>query len=144
MNIGIRPAIAGDLDALVAIEDQSFSAPNWRREDFLKHECLVVECDSKVAGFIVFREVFAGGAETHAEREILNLAVAPEHRGKGLAKALMMQVLSRSGKFFLEVRESNAAARQLYRKLGFIEVARRPNYYQFPNETAIVMNMKRC
>lgn len=144
MNVAIRPANASDLDVLVAIEDQSFKAPNWAREDFLKHECLVAECDGKVTGFVVFREIFAGDAETLAEREILNIAVAPEHRGKGLAKALMAEILRGSGEFFLEVRESNSAARQLYRKLGFVEVARRPNYYESPSETAIVMKMKRC
>ena len=144
MSFAIRPAGAPDLDALIAIEDQCFSAANWTRDDFLKHECLVAECNGKVAAFIVLQDVFAGDAQNPAEREILNVAVAPEHRRKGLAKALMMEVLQRSGEFFLEVRESNSAARQLYRTLGFIEIAQRPNYYQSPDETAIVMKMKRC
>ena len=144
MNLAIHPANACDLDALVAIENQSFAGPNWIREDFLKHDCLVAEVDGTVAGFVVFRELFSGDSDTPAEQEILNVAVAPEHRGKGVAKELMNQALNRSGDFFLEVRESNSAARQLYRKLGFVDVARRPNYYQFPSETAIVMKMKRC
>jgi ribosomal-protein-alanine N-acetyltransferase len=42
----------------------------------------------------------------------------------------------------LEVRESNVAARRLYERLGFAEIARRPNYYSSPVETAIVMEMK--
>ena len=145
MKFGVRSALPSDLDVLVRIEDQSFIAPNWTREDFLKHECLVAECGpGKVAGFVVFHEVFTGNAAALAEREILNLAVAPEYRSKGVATMLMREVLNRSGEFFLEVRESNSAARQLYRKLGFMEIARRPNYYETPKETAIVMKMKRC
>ena len=144
MKFAIRPVKASDVDALVAIEDECFAAPNWTRDDFLEHQCLVADCDGKVAALIVFRDVFAGDTQSPAEREILNIAVAPEYRRKGLAKALVMEVLQRSGEFFLEVRESNGAARQLYGRLGFIEIARRPNYYQSPVETAIVMKMKRC
>ena len=144
MKFAIRPAKASDTDALVAIEDECFESPNWAREDFLEHKCLVADCDGKVAALIVFRDLFAGDTQTPAEREILNIAVTPDYRRKGLAKALMMEVLQRSGEFFLEVRESNLAARQLYCGLGFVEIARRPNYYQSPVETAIVMKMKRC
>jgi ribosomal protein S18 acetylase RimI-like enzyme len=133
-----------DLDVLVGIEDQCFAAPNWGREDFENHDCLVAECDGKVAGFIVFRELFPGDGENATQWEILNVAVAPVQRRRGLAKTLMIEVLRRSGEFFLEVRESNLAARELYCSLGFVEVGRRPKYYQFPEETAIVMKMKRC
>jgi ribosomal-protein-alanine N-acetyltransferase len=127
---------------LVAIENQSFTSPNWSDDDFLRYECCVAELDGEIAGFLVSREVFAGSARNGAQREVLNVAVAPSFRRRGIATALITRELARPAEIFLEVRESNMAARELYRKLGFIEIGRRPKYYQSPTETAIVMNMK--
>jgi [ribosomal protein S18]-alanine N-acetyltransferase len=138
----IREATAADVSALLRIEQESFSNPHWTAEDFLKHECIVAEMDSQVAGLLVAREVCPPRADSPAEREILNLAVAARFRRRGIAKALLNHQLSRTAIYFLEVRESNLAAQELYRKFGFIEVARRPNYYQSPVERAIVMKMK--
>jgi ribosomal protein S18 acetylase RimI-like enzyme len=57
----------------------------------------------------------------------------------------MLHVLARSpGSWFLEVRESNSAALNLYRNMGFQEVSRRPNYYQDTGETAVVMKLQSC
>jgi ribosomal-protein-alanine N-acetyltransferase len=77
--------------------------------------------------------------------EILNLAVAPSNRRKGIAKALVSASLEHvCGNVFLEVRESNLAARQLYESIGFKEVNRRPQYYSDSQEAAIVMNFHSC
>jgi ribosomal-protein-alanine N-acetyltransferase len=140
--VNIRPAEASDVHALVALEDQCFGSPNWTAEDFLKYESRVAELEGQVVGFIVWREVFAGDLENRAEREILNVAVAAAFRHRGIATALILQTVKTATEVFLEVRESNLAAQQLYRKHGFREVGRRPGYYQYPDETAIVMNMK--
>jgi ribosomal-protein-alanine N-acetyltransferase len=86
--------------------------------------------------------VFAGDPANPSQREILNVAVAPAFRRQGIATALILHAFRGSGEVFLEVRESNLAAQELYRKLGFLEVGRRYDYYQSPAETAIVMNMK--
>jgi ribosomal-protein-alanine N-acetyltransferase len=128
--------------ALIDIEKESFSSPNWKVGDFLKYDCSILESDGRIAGFLVSREVFAGDAASSAQREILNVAVAPPFRRLGLATALISMELKRPAEVFLEVRQSNVAAQELYRKLGFVEVGRRPKYYQSPTETAIVMNMK--
>jgi [ribosomal protein S18]-alanine N-acetyltransferase len=138
----IREATAADLSALLRIEQESFSNPHWTAEDFFKHECIVAEVDSQVAGLLVAREICPPGANYPPQREILNLAVAAHFRRRGIATALMNHQLSRTATYFLEVRESNLAAQELYRKFGFIEVARRPSYYQSPVERAIVMKMK--
>jgi [ribosomal protein S18]-alanine N-acetyltransferase len=82
--------------------------------------------------------------DTPPEREILNLAVAPEYRRTGIAKALLGYELSQPGTHFLEVRESNIPAQMLYRKCGFREVARRSGYYESPRESAIVMSSRKC
>lgn len=78
------------------------------------------------------------------EGEIANLAVAPEARGKGIGAKLLDTALSEgrargAGAIFLEVRDSNRAARQLYASRGFVEVGRRKAYYRRPIEDAIVL-----
>lgn len=138
----IRIATRDDLPALVEIERLSFSHPHWRAEDFLTYNCIVAEIDGHIAGFLVSRETAAGRNGSRAEREILNVAVAPAYRRSGIATLLLKHELSPQNVYFLEVRESNAAALALYRKIGFFEVGRRAEYYQMPTERAIVMKMK--
>ena len=129
---------------MVAIEQESFSHPNWKARDFFKHRTIVAEVEGRIAGFLVSRQNFAGDAFSPPEREILNLAVFPQFRRLGIASALLSEELQAEADFFLEVRESNLAAQALYRRFGFREVGRRRAYYQFPIETAIVMKMKKC
>jgi ribosomal-protein-alanine N-acetyltransferase len=76
--------------------------------------------------------------------ELLNVAVEPERRGKGLAgqmvDALLIELAARGVRTaFLEVRESNRAARALYGSRGFTEIGRRNAYYRRPVEDALVM-----
>jgi ribosomal-protein-alanine N-acetyltransferase len=74
------------------------------------------------------------------EHELLNLAVAPEHRRKGIARTLLDYAKRQGpGLWFLEVRESNTAARTFYKSHGFIDFGKRKGYYQEPYEDAIVM-----
>ena len=72
------------------------------------------------------------------EQEILQLGVLPAYRGQGLARDLLLS-LPGGESYFLEVRESNQAARRLYESIGFVELGRRPNYYQNPKEDAVLM-----
>ena len=83
---------------------------------------------SAMAGFILSR--FAAG-----EAEILSIAIAPKHRGRGLSRPLLDLNLRRlaglsARTVFLEVDENNAPARALYRRAGFADVGRRKSYYQ--------------
>lgn len=144
MSPVIRYATPADLPALIEIEQQSFANPHWGAQEFLDHNCLVAEIDGIITGLLVGRETFPGDGATPAEREILNLAVAPGFRRQGIATALLNHALSRKAIYFLEVRESNLAAQQLYRKFGFVEVGHRSNYYQSPPERAIVMKVNWC
>jgi ribosomal-protein-alanine N-acetyltransferase len=90
-------------------------------------------------GFLVTRTLVAG------EREILNLAVAPDFRRKGVARALLDRALEAfCGEVFLEVRESNGVAKKFYKSLGFKELSKRKGYYDNPPETAIVMKFHSC
>ena len=142
MNLVIRAATPSDIPELVAVEKDSFASPHWQADDFLKHECRVAEIDAKIAGFLVSRDICPANGINTAQREILNVAVAPLFRRRGIATALIQLELRRPAEFFLEVRESNFAAQELYRRFGFVEIGRRPQYYDSPGETAIVMNMK--
>jgi ribosomal-protein-alanine N-acetyltransferase len=99
---------------------------------------LVAEDLGSVLGFIALR-VIAG------EAEILNLAVAPECRQRGVGRALLVAGLkcaqeAGAHKIFLEVRSSNVGARALYASLGFREDGRRSNYYRDPFEDALVLS----
>jgi ribosomal-protein-alanine acetyltransferase len=126
----IRPAAGDDLSALAAIQGGS----GWPVEDYLQYDCRVAVRHGKIAGFLVSREIAPG------EREILNLAVDPAQRRRGIGKNLMKDEISRfRGSWFLEVRESNAAAVKLYCGIGFRPTGRRPDYYAEPPEAAIVM-----
>ncbi len=138
MSPALRKATVDDLPALIEIEQASFANPHWQAQDFLRYHCIVAEVEGQIVGFLVSRETIP------TEREILNLAVAPAYRRTGIATALLRHELSRKMVYFLEVRESNAAAQALYRRIGFVEVGRRPNYYDSPRERAIVMKMKWC
>ena len=76
--------------------------------------------------------------------DMMNIAVHPEHRRKGIGERLV-EVLEKELKeqgsscLTLEVRASNGPARMLYEKLGFSEVGRRKNYYRNPKEDALIM-----
>ena len=90
-----------------------------------------------LAGFIV-------AAAAGAEWEIENVVIQERARRRGLGRALVLEVLTRARKedansVLLEVRESNASARQLYLKTSALtEIAQRPRYYSHPEEDAIV------
>jgi ribosomal-protein-alanine N-acetyltransferase len=136
----VRPATEPDLAAMDEIEKASF-ADHWAAKGFLEYSCLVAEIKEEIAGFLVSREIFAGSRQAPPEREILNLAVAPRFRRRGIAALLLGHELNHRAIFYLEVRESNTAARVLYGKFGFREISRRTGYYRHPPETAIVMRM---
>ena len=135
----IRRGGAEDLEAVAAIQEASAGAARWKAADYLEQDFLVALEGNRVVGFLVTRTVAAD------EREILNLAVVPEFRGKGVARGLVGDALRGfRGSVFLEVRESNAVAIEFYKSLGFKELSRRAGYYDSPPETAIVMKFHSC
>jgi ribosomal-protein-alanine N-acetyltransferase len=141
-----RPMRREDLERVVEIERAAFSHP-WSR-DLIAREMshawstilLAVETTAggeAVLGLVVFWLV-------HDEVHVLNVAVAPEARRRGTARALMREAerrgLERGARIVtLEVRRSNQAAVELYRSLGYRKVGVRPRYYAEEGEDAIVM-----
>ena len=134
--VELRPLAAADLERVMEIQTAARESSQWSREDYLHFDCEVAVLNGTIAGFMVSRRI----AEN--EREILNVAVDPGRRRGGIATQLIRSAMRRwPGTHFLEVRESNGAARRLYRKLGFEEVGTRPEYYDNPPESAIVMRI---
>jgi len=135
----IRRGAASDLDAVAAIQAQCPEAAQWDVTGYQQYDLLVAVREGQVAGFLVSR--LAGGDEC----EILNLGVDPEFRRRGLARDLVGTLLwGFRGDVYLEVRESNQAARNLYNSMGFQEVSCRQGYYDTPPEAAIVMKFHSC
>ena len=130
----VRVATADDLAAIAAIQEKSPEASQWEPASYLEYECSVAMSGGRVLGFLVVRQVAAD------EREILNLAVDPAARRRGVARKLLEIELQRAKtQWFLEVRASNSSAIKLYESAGFRAAGRRESYYQNPAESGIVM-----
>jgi ribosomal-protein-alanine N-acetyltransferase len=135
----IRRAAVGDWEDIAAIQSASPEAAHWPAAEYMPYEFTVSISDGKVAGFLVWRQLAEG------ECELLNLAVAPAFRRRGIARELLQPLLNlRDNQVFLEVRESNRAARIFYKSIGFQEVSIRSQYYESPSEAAIVMKFHSC
>ena len=134
----IRRAEPKDLAEIAGIQNACPQAAQWPVQDYLAYD-LWVAVDHRVAGFLCARPLAPG------EWEVLNLAVAPESRRRGIARALLKNLIATvSGTVFLEVRASNEAALQFYKSMNFEVVSTRNNYYQNPPESAIVMKFHSC
>ena len=98
---------------------------------------LVAMEEEQVAGYI-------GSQTVCGETDMMNVAVHPDHRRKGIAEALILALIAElktmeSHCLTLEVRASNTPAIALYEKLGFSEIGRRKNYYRNPREDALIL-----
>ena len=144
MTALLRPAVEDDLSEIVRIERACFADP-WTEESFRRLTAgepaiflvAVFPPNSAIAGYAI-------GFSVGEDAEVLNVAVDPSFRGKGLAgqmlDAVLIELAARGVRAaFLEVRESNSAARALYGSRGFAEIGRRVRYYRRPVEDALVM-----
>ena len=140
MKIEIKKADASDLDFIAALENATFSLPQ-SREDF-REMAENPEKDLLLATFDGDRAGYIGAYTVCRESDIMTVAVLPAFRQKGigcaLVNALFDALAGKSDTLFLEVRESNLAARALYSSLGFCEVGTRKNYYKLPRENAVL------
>ncbi len=145
LNLSIRPMAYSDLAAVVPIEQQVQPKP-WTLSLFA--DCLRPSCDCEVAlcgetvvGFQILSHVLD---EVH----LLNIAVHPHWQSRGIGAGLLKSAIARAraldrSVIYLEVRMSNHSARQLYERLGFVEVGYRRGYYQGPDgaEDACLMTL---
>jgi len=137
-----EPMEQRDLDQVCGLEKGCFNNP-WSRESFLSDLrsenscCLVIRLSTEVLGYII-------GWFVLDELHVLNVAVHPRHRRKGLARILLDDLQRRAKErdcrgATLELRASNEAALGLYQGSGFHPVAIRRGYYRRPTEDAVVM-----
>jgi len=143
-QLGIRPARRDDVDAVAAIEKRAFSDP-WSANSF------VGLFGNPVVNFSVAEEAVTGRVLGYVvawfvmdEAEIANLAVSDDARRAGVGARLLDHAVAAAAHqqcrvVFLEVRESNVAARALYASRGFEVAGRRSKYYRKPVEDALVL-----
>jgi ribosomal-protein-alanine N-acetyltransferase len=147
MEIRIDRAKKRDIPRILQIERQSFPTPwsEWvfKQELENKHSHFLVaklkEKRKEIVGYLVMWIVLD-------EAHISNIAVAPEHRRKGIGEMLMRYALEMAKsrgvfKVTLEVRETNLPAQNLYRKLGFRLLGVRKEYYTDTGEDALLMGI---
>jgi len=146
----VRMAEARDLPSILAIEEASFSDP-WTEDAFesafaLQRMRLLIaeEAGDHARGGARIVVGYVVALLLGVEAEIADLAVAPKARRRGVGRVLLDHVLvdlSAHGvaAVFLEVRESNSAARALYASRGFHSVGRRSGYYRHPPEDALIL-----
>ena len=143
-QITLQRATRRDLPEVAALEQVCYGDP-WPATAFaalpdnerVYFAIARVDVRQRVAGYVVAWYVLDEG-------ELANLAVAPGDRGRGIGGALLDAMLADAAsrgivKVYLEVRESNVAARQLYAGREFEEVGRRKQYYRNPNEDALIL-----
>ncbi len=138
----IRKMTNADIFQLADLEKQCFSDPwsvlafEYELKNPLSLWLVAVESD-QVLGYVGTQTVID-------ESDMMNVAVRPDARRKGIAEKLILELVPQllekgSHSLTLEVRVSNVPAISLYEKLGFVQVGRRPNYYRNPKEDAYIL-----
>ena len=134
-----------DLEEVLEIEKRSFADPWSRRlfrETLLFPHSINFVLVGAAGGLLGYSNFYLIGDEAH----MLNFAIHPDYRKKGFATQLLSYAIAflksrDAANFFLEVRESNREAIDLYRKFGFKFIGRRKRYYVKTNEDALVMHL---
>jgi len=123
-----------DLAEVARLEKSLYAFPwslgNFRDSVTAGYDCWVVTHGEVIVGYAVLMVALD-------EAHLLNFAVAAERQNQGIGRAFLGQVIQVAREagaqiVYLEVRPSNAAARHLYRKAGFQQIAIRPEYYPAP------------
>jgi ribosomal-protein-alanine N-acetyltransferase len=140
LDVEVRRLAYSDLPAVISIERRSFPAP-WSLAMFVLELskpsgiCLAAVEDGELLGYLVC---------SRYDRiwHLMNVAVAPERRRRGVARRLISQLIEEGGgrlPFTLEVRVSNNEAIAMYEGIGFRSAGVRPRYYQDNGEDALIM-----
>ena len=137
--IEIIPMNESHVSAVAELEKQNFSEP-W------PEIAVRSELTNKLALWLVAVEKgevlgYVGSQTVLQEADMMNIAVSDSHRRRGIARALVEELIRRLDAYqlTLEVRASNAPAIALYEHLGFQQVGLRKNYYHKPKEDALIL-----
>jgi ribosomal-protein-alanine N-acetyltransferase len=139
--LDIRRLTYADLPQVVALERRAFPTP-WSLAMFVLElskpggVCLAASgADGELAGYVIC-------SRYDVVWHVMNVAVDPQQRRRGIATALLEALIERVGEhapLTLEVRTSNTGAVALYERFGFRTAGTRPRYYQDNNEDALIM-----
>jgi ribosomal-protein-alanine N-acetyltransferase len=138
--VAIRALGYSDLPQVIAIERRAFATP-WSLAMFVLElskppgVCLAAYHAGRIVGYLIC-------SRYDQAWHLMNIAVDPPERGKGIAVALLHRMLAEAGEdasYTLEVRPSNAPAIALYERFGFKAVGTRRRYYQDTGEDAVIM-----
>jgi ribosomal-protein-alanine N-acetyltransferase len=139
-GVGVRRLAYSDLPAVIAIERRSFPTP-WSLAMFVLELskpsgiCLAASEGDDLLGYVIcsrYDQVW----------HLMNIAVAPDHRRRGVAWSLMTRLIEEARgvlPFTLEVRVSNRKAIEMYERFGFRSAGVRPRYYHDNGEDALIM-----
>jgi len=139
-GVTFRKLSYSDLPSVIAIERRSFPTP-WSLAMFVLELskpsgiCLAAEDETGLVGYLVC-------ARYDRVWHLMNVAIAPEHRRHGVARALIERLFSEAGsgaRYTLEVRISNLPAIAMYEGFGFRSAGRRRHYYHDNGEDALIM-----
>ena len=147
MAVVLRPMTVASLDGVVDLENAVYAFP-WTRGNFVDSLAAsytawtLNHADGDLVGYCI---AMTGVGEMH----LLNITIAPAARRRGHSRRLLGELVRlcrarQANRLWLEVRESNADAREVYRRLGFALVGKRRGYYPAPagqREDAIVMSL---
>ena len=141
-NFTIRTLGYSDLPQVIAVERRSFTTP-WSLAMFVlelsKPSALCLAAvdseDGHLLGYLIL-------SRYDTVWHLMNIAVDPSRRRRGIARGLLEQMIERGGpeeQYTLEVRTSNAPAITLYQRFGFLAAGTRPRYYRDTGEDAVIM-----
>ena len=141
-NFAVVPMTEAHVAQVAALEQVCFSDP-WSENSVRS------ELENPLSTWLIALEGetvlgYVGSQTVLDEADIMNVAVAPDHRRQGIARLLLerLEEALRSRNVHsltLEVRASNEPAKALYASLGYVRVGRRPNYYFKPREDALIL-----
>ncbi len=137
--VEIRRLTFADLPQVVAIERRAFSTP-WSLAMFVLELskpsgiCLAAQTETELVGYLVC-------SRYDTVWHVMNVAVDPDRRRRGIGSALMAALVQQVGdaQLTLEVRRSNAGAVAMYERFGFRSAGVRPRYYADNGEDAVIM-----
>ena len=139
---------------LIRIGEETNLSP-WSADSYLEEirnpkaiMLRLVSEENETIGFVVGRLVSGGSIEERCDAEIYNIAISTSYQGNGHGQTLLDKFLDEvelrgAHNVWLEVRESNARAIDLYSRNGFEKVQTRPNFYENPREAALLMRLRK-
>lgn len=141
----ITPMTSDHVAQVAEVEKLCFSTP-WSEAS------VAAELNNDLSFWLVALDAdtvvgYAGSQTVCGETDMMNIAVHPDYRRRGIAEKLILALVDglkerQSRCLTLEVRQSNEPAKTLYKKLGFAQVGIRKNYYRNPKEDACILQMR--